>query len=215
MKSFCSFLALAACAFTLHAEVVPILDDTAGSVSLNGTTTITNAGGTAKTLAISAKSTAYIRFATADTGILPSEVAAARITIYFASVAKPGSVAFWNISSAFTESFPERSRPAPTLAPNGVISALAVKGQYLTIDVTTMARTWLANPATGFGVAITSGDGIVSAIIASKEGAGSGHPAVLEIDLASSTVGGVTAANVAAGANLANAARVRTPPTRS
>ena len=190
-------LALAACAFTLRAEVVPILDDTAGAVSATGATTLTSAGGAAKTLAISPKSTAFIRFATADTGILPSEVAAARVTIYFASVAKPGSVAVWNISSAFTESFPEKSKPAPTFAPNGVISALAVKGQYLTIDVTTMVRTWLANPATGFGIAITSGDGIVSAIIASKEGAGSGHPAVLEIDRVANSV--ATVAGVAAG----------------
>ena len=119
-------LALAACAFTLQAEVVPILDDTVGAVSPGGTT-LTSAGGAAKTLAISLKSTAFIRFATADTGILPSEVAAARLTIYFAAVAKPGNVAFHNITTAFTESFPDKSKPAPAFDGSFAPTA-AVKG---------------------------------------------------------------------------------------
>lgn len=166
---------LAILSASAHAEVVAIRDDTAGL------TTITSAGGRAKTLAISAKSTAFIRFDTAPTGIQPFQVAAARLTIYFASVTKPGSVRFHNLTTDFTETFPEKSKPAPTFDAAAFATQPAVKGEYLTVDVTAQVLQWLATPATGFGVAIKS-DGTTTALIASKEGAGSGHPALLEIE---------------------------------
>lgn len=171
-------LALAACAATLRAEVVAIRDDTAGL------TTITSAGGRARTLAISAKSTAFIRFDTALTGIQPAQVASARLTIYFAGVTKPGSVKFHHLTTDFTETFLEKSKPVPTFEAAAFATEPAVKGEYLTVDVTAQVLQWLATPATGFGVAIKA-DATVSALIASKEGAGSGHPALLEIETTS------------------------------
>ena len=202
LRSILTVLALATCASPLRAVVVPILSDTVGAVRL-GATTLSKTSGAAKTLAISPKSTAFIRFATGDTGILPSEVGAARLTIYFASVTKPGSVSFHNITEAFTESFPEKTKPAPAIAA-AFASVTAVKGQYITLDVTAEVITWLTTPTPGgFGIAVTA-DGTTATVLASKEGAGSGHPAVLEIDLASSAVAtAVDLANAATSANTA------------
>ncbi|MEA3208821.1 MAG: hypothetical protein QOE70_1878 [Chthoniobacter sp.] len=196
-------LALAAFNTMAWAETFPIFEDAAGSPTAN---TITAAAGKAKTIAISGKSSAFINFAVSSGqgdpvfNINPTSVTGARLVIFLTKASTTGTLTISNLLSGFTESS-TTAIPTPTIgAPLGTIPLASftpsLNADYFITDITAQVKAWLTNfnPNTEFGIAITS-DGTATATLASKEGAGSGHPAFIEVDInkGGGTVSGTTA----------------------
>jgi|GEM_PF-2510195 len=190
-------LAVLPCA-TSRAEVIPVLEDTAGSPLTN---TIPKASGTATSLAVSGKSITCLKFDAQASGAAPADVIAARLTIYFPKVTVGGTLNLFVNTSPFTELFIPTKIPLPTrdVAPFATIPVTkASSKEFVTVDVTQQVKAWLAPGASEFGFSITS-DGIASALVGAKEGSGSGYPAMLEIDVASGGAQGPAGADGAAG----------------
>ncbi len=180
-------------ATTTRGETFPIFADTAGS-TVNGK--IAKASNKAKTLAISSKSSVFIDFGIHFSGLTANKVASARLTLYLVKVTKPGTLNFSTLNSAFDEGFATATAVNPGVdAPftNFPIDP-TLSHDFIIVDVTDQVKAWLNNPGSEHGLAIT-GDGGVSAVIASKEGAASGHPAEVEIDVnpSSGPISGSTA----------------------
>ncbi len=188
----------------LRAETLPIFQDTAASKTTN---VILRATGAAKTLAISSKSTALIGFGVGSSGIDQAQVSAARLTLFLPKVTKRGVVTISALNGPFQETFVEKTRVGPTVGASIAtidLTTVDLNRDFVIVDVTDQVKAWLAAPASDFGLALT-GDVNTSCIIASKEGAASGHPAVIEIDLVGSGAqgladGSVTMAKLADGA---------------
>jgi len=169
-------LAVLPCATSLS-EVIPVLEDTAGSPLTN---TIPKAAGAATTLAVSGKSITCLKFDAQASGAAPADVIAARLTIYLPRVTVGGTLNLFVNTSTFTELFTPARIPLPTRAgaPFATIPVTkASSKEFVTVDVTQQVKAWLAPGASEFGFSIAS-DGIASALVGAKEGPGSGYPAV-------------------------------------
>lgn len=177
--------ALALVSTSIRAETFPIFADTAGSPV---TGKITKATNDARTLAISGKSTVFIDFAVANSGLTADKVTAARLTLYFVKVSKPGVLSFAKLTSAFDEGFTTATAGNPTTAvPFSTFPVgMADSRDFVIIDVTQQVKDWLNSPSSEHGIAISS-DGVATVTLASKEGAASGHPAIIELDVNSSS----------------------------
>ncbi len=183
-----SIITLAALAATgLHAEVFPIAEDTFGTISKN---TILKASGAAKSVTVSAKTKAYIGFDVGGSGIPASSVTGARLTVYIARATKTGTLYLANATGAFSETFTDKSIPMPT---DAVISTTSLTDassrEFVTFDVTDQVKDWLTNPSSEHGFVLAA-DGTLALTIATKEGAGTGHPAVLEVDVINADANG-------------------------
>ncbi len=175
-------------------------EDASGSVTAN---TISKVAGSAKTLSVSAKSNVFINFAVSSGqgdpvfNIDPATVTAARLIIFTPKASTTGTLSIKALTSSFTETILTKTIPAPTIGATLdtiPLATIPVKGDFFISDITTQVKAWLTTPASEFGIAITS-DGVATATLASKEGAGSGHPAIIEIDV---NRGGGTVAGTAA-----------------
>ncbi len=175
-------LALGVFSITARAETFQITDDAAGSKTTN---TIAKAAGLATTLPVSSKSTAFLRFNVTGSTIVSSAVTEARLVIYLPKVTKPGNLTLNVNATGFTELFPTRTIPSPTVFSNVVTFAVAATEtkSFITLIVTNEVKAWLDGTVPELGFSITS-DGTASVLISSKEGSGSGYPAVLEVDAA-------------------------------
>lgn len=177
-KSIITLTALAATG--LHAEVFPIAEDTFGTIAKG---TILKASGAAKSVTVSSKTKAYIGFDVAGSGIAASSVTNARLTVYIARASKTGNLYLANALGAFSETFADKSIPMPT---DAIISTTALTDaasrEYVTFDVTNQVKAWLANPSSEHGFVLAADD-TLAVTIATKEGAGTGHPAILEVDV--------------------------------
>jgi len=184
-KSILTLTALAATG--LHAEVFPIAEDTFGTIAKG---TILKASGAAKSVTVSAKTKAYIGFDVGGSGIPASSVTNARLTVYVARATKTGNLNLANALGAFSETFADKSIPMPT---DAIISTAALSDassrEYVTFDVTNQVKAWLTNPSSEHGFVLAA-DGTLSVTIATKEGAGTGHPAVLEVDVSNADASG-------------------------
>ncbi len=202
-------LALASITHLAHAETFPIFEDTAGSPTA-GTVIgkISPATGKAKTLSVSAKSTAFINFAVSGGqgdpvfNIDPATVTGARLVIFLAKASPTGTLTISNLAAGFTETLAAGTKSIPSPALGTTLGTIplatftpSLSADFFITDITAQVKSWLTNfnPNTEFGVAISS-DGTATAILASKEGAGSGHPAYIEIDInkPGGTVAGTT-----------------------
>lgn len=177
-KSILTLTALAATG--LHAEVFPIAEDTFGTIAKG---TILKASGAAKSVTVSAKTKAYIGFDVGGSGIPASAVTHARLTVYVARATKTGNLNLANALGAFSETFADKSIPMPT---DAIITTTALTDassrEYVTFDVTNQVKGWLTTPSSEHGFVLTA-DGTLAITIATKEGAGTGHPAILEVDV--------------------------------
>jgi len=175
-------LALALVHTSAHAEIFPLFGDTAGSPVTGKISKGTNA---AKTLTVSGKSTVFLDFQMSSSGLTSAQVSSARLTLYLAKVTKPGTLSLSTLTSGFDEGFITATAANPTAAAAfGTLAVTpAVNRDFVIVDVTTQVKAWLENPGTEHGFALAS-DGTLALTLASKEGAASGHPAELEIDLA-------------------------------
>jgi hypothetical protein len=181
---FTTALALALGVFSTaaRAETFQIVDDAAGSTKTN---TIAKAAGLATTLPVSSKSTAFLRFNVSGSGVVSSAVTEARLVIYLPKITKPGTLTLNVNDTGFTEIFATRTIPSPTLS--STVTTIPVVAadtkSFITIVVTDQVKAWLDGTLPENGFSITS-DGTASVLISSKEGSGSGYPAVLEVDAA-------------------------------
>lgn len=175
---------------TASAIVLPPTEDTSGTKTLSGTTvtrtTLTSANGAATTLPVSKTRTALIQFNVAGSGLTAASVNKARLTFFLPTVTKPGALSMHVVTQDWSETFVARSTTLPTLAAPFVTipAGQVVKKQFIMVDVTTQVKAWLTTPATDFGLAVASPDGIAIVTLGSKEGPASGPAATLEIDTA-------------------------------
>ncbi len=137
------------------------------------------------TLAVSPGHPAFVRFDAGDfSGIIPAkEVTGARLTFYITKRKTSGDVALHRVTSEWSES-PSGPRKVPSYAgkPLATLRASSLReGQFVIIDVTDLAKRWLASPEEDFGFALVA-DGKASLLIPSKEGPAKGLSATLEID---------------------------------
>lgn len=195
-------LALALINTSVRAESFPIFGDTAGSIT---TGKISKATNIARTLTADRTRTVFINFEMSNSGLTSAQVSSARLTLYLRTVTRAGTLSFSTLTSPFNELSTAATQPNPTAAnPFTTFNLPTFLGRnFIIIDVTTQVKAWLDDPSSEHGFALAS-DGTLSVTIASKEGAASGHPAVLEVDLVSSVGvvadGSVTTAKLADGA---------------
>lgn len=141
--------------------------------------------GKSPTLEVSPGRPAYIRFDAGDFArqIPAADVTAARLTFYIANRRTAGELNVHRVTSEWAEN-PAGNRNPPSYAkiPLATLRAPSLReGQFVVIDVTDLAKRWLATPEKDFGLAIV-GDDKSAYLIPSKEGAENGLPAFLEID---------------------------------
>lgn len=163
------------------AEIFPVFEDAAGSVKAN---TITKAGGTAKTLAISKTSNAYLNFLVSSAEMNSVFISAARLVIFLPKTTPKGVISIHALTSEWTETLTTPKITAPalgTLIDEIDLEDIPLKADYYIADVTNLVKFWMNNPEEEFGLALVS-DGVANVTLASKEGFTSGHPAFIEID---------------------------------
>jgi len=145
---------------------------------------ITAATGKATSLVVSSNSTAFVRFdfSSLPTALAWNKVRNARLCLYLNTAARAADVTVHAATSDWTEGSGTVSQPAfaPGL-PIATIPAAQVTAQrFVVVDVTGAVRTWVADPQTNYGFALTCPAGSLS--IPAKEGASLGPSAALEID---------------------------------
>ena len=173
----------------LHAETFPVMQDTYGH-PLKGT--IAKVSGKAVSLPVSKNSTAFVKFNFGSAGYSADQIAAARIILYIPQVTTPGSFNLDLLTSGFQETFTSPTTPNPTQSSTPLTTiplTTASKKTFLVINATALVQFWASNPTLEFGVSITS-DGTAAFTIGSKEGAATGYPAILEVDIKSSSFTG-------------------------
>lgn len=111
LRSILACLALAAITTPAWAIQVPVTADTAGSPA---TQKIGKLAGTAASLPISSKSTAYLSFGIGASNIPAGSVTRARLILYFAKVTKAGNMTITLNGSAFQETFATTTIPTPS-----------------------------------------------------------------------------------------------------
>jgi hypothetical protein len=203
-KSSLIALAVFVCAGApARAETFQVLEDT---YSTKGD--ITKAAGTAASLLVGPKNSAYIKFGVTNADFTASQVTAARMTIYFPSVTTAGTLEFYANKSDFSE-IVTASTPAPSQNPTNLGAlevTLADKHNFAVVDVTAQVQSWVSGAAPDYGFAIVSSNG-AALTIGAKDGPGTGYAAVLEVDVSPSAIvgtnatlnGNLTASNVTAG----------------
>lgn len=187
------FSAFLAAAFLARADVLPPAQD---SSSLRGKLTLST--GKATTLAVSATRKGYVSF---NLNSLPldvqaADIANARLRVYFPRATKPGGILIHSVAQAWNEG-------AVSLEPGISVSHIAqfpivtVMGKkFVEVDVTDTVRAWREGTAENFGFAFVA-SGKTNVLIGAKEGAGSGYPCELEVEIARQlpsdlTLGGTT-----------------------
>jgi len=205
MKSPQSFLAVTVAATlglfgaSSSAETLQPTADTFSTLTLNKAnppvvtkTAIVGTSGASGSMFVSRSHHAFVQFnagaiLTAE-GLTSANIVGARLTIYFPAVTKPGAIDVHVVSSAWLEKF-KGTEPEPQVDSNTffeIPSGSVAAKQFTSFDVTSVVLGWLNDPTTDHGFAFeAASDGIVNAAITTKEGPGSGYPAVLEIETSS------------------------------
>jgi hypothetical protein len=162
-----------------RAVLLPVAEDTSSTSAgkINSTT------GKATTLPVTSKEKAFLIF---DLSTLPasmnaSNIASARLNLYVSSLTTAGDLSVHLVTNVWREN--TANVPAPGYSSNvvGTIPAAdLVAKTFIEVDVTSAVSNWL-NGGSNFGFAIATATGNVR--LASKEGLGTGFPALLEIEM--------------------------------
>jgi hypothetical protein len=157
-----------------QAVVLSPTDDTSGTLTFAGTTvtkrTHTSANGTSGSLPVSKTRNAMIRFEVGSSVLSSAEFRQARLTLYVSSRVKAGDISVHVFSQDWDEIFADKSRTMPTFdsAFTTIPAVSVLKGQFVVLDVTAEVRA-AVNSSGIFHVALSSPDGVVNALISSKE----------------------------------------------
>ncbi len=162
----------------------------------------------ATTLPVDATHRAFLYFDLANELPANTTIRYARLRIYLPKVTRAGEgIAVHQVTSTWDESLAS-SEPAFTTTPFATFpSARMGTKRFISVDVTNVVQSWITAPATNEGFAITAIPGATAKLTASvllgaKEGAGSGYPAELDIEIATDPVaaGAIGSPQLAAGA---------------
>ncbi len=193
MKTARFFPAFLAATFLARADVLPPAQD---SSSLRGKLTL--ATGKATTLAVSATRKGYVSF---NLNSLPldvhaADIASVRLRVYFPSTTKPGEILVHSVAQEWNEGAASLE-PGISASPIAQFPVETVVGKkFVEVDVTDTVRAWREGTAENFGFAFVA-SGKTNVLIGAKEGAGSGYPCELEVEIARQlpsdlTLGGTT-----------------------
>jgi hypothetical protein len=144
--------------------------------------------GTLSNLYINSSSTALLRFdlGTLPSGITADQVSRATLRLYVNRVNTPGVLTVSPVNAAWAESA-VTSQTLPTLGNAVEVFPITDEGQFVTVDITSLVKAWVATPATNFGLAITATT--ADAVLDSKESDTTAHPAQLDIAATIGTAG--------------------------
>ena len=137
------------------------------------------------TVTVSPTNSALLQFDLANllpTGITAAQVNRVRLILFVNTVTTPGSFGVYAATNGWTEKAVNFNTKPNTL-PNSSSSA-AVSGplQYIQINLTDLARSWIANPSSNFGILLKTTSG-ASFTIDSKENTDTSHQPILQFDL--------------------------------
>ncbi len=161
----------------------------------------TAAAGKATTLAISMKqsgakykvSRALVRFDLSNlpVDVQPTDIAGARLRVYFAKVTKAGFITAVPVASPWDESSADEGIYEVGVPGVVVLPEQVVAKNFVEIDVTAFVRAWRAGTLPNYGFVLGPAEVGTSVLIGAKEGPGSGYPCQLDvqIDRAGGTVG--------------------------
>lgn len=158
-----------------------------GDASVNSAQPSLNFGNLAN-LTVGQGNTALLQFdlSTMPSGTSSAGVLKATLRVFVNRVGTSGTLAVapvltqWNESTVTYNTFPGIG----TEIGSGVAAEAA--GDYVTFDVTGQVQNWIAQPATNFGLALTS-SGLV--YLDSKESTTTSHPATLDVTVAGQPAG--------------------------
>ena len=118
----------------------------------------TNNFGAVTTLNVGTGATALLRF---DLNTLPAATAAdklvkASLKLYVNRVGTAGAIEVQTVNSAWAEStVTAGNAPTTSGAGSGPTVAVNAAGQYVTVDLTAQVKSWITNPGTNFGLALS------------------------------------------------------------
>ncbi len=172
---------------------------------------LTTAANKAATLPVDAAHRAFIYFDLA--GGLPAgtQIRYARLRLYLPKVVRTGGgLNVHRVTGSWDESLAsaEPSVDAALLATIGA-SGIGTK-RFVSVDVTATVQGWITTPASNEGFAISAVPGTSAALtgsmaIGAKEGAGSGYPAELDVEIADDPIGPGAVGSVQLAANAVTA----------
>jgi hypothetical protein len=146
---------------------------------------LTADAGRAKTLGVSSKRAAFIRFEIGDFAgdIGAATVDRALLMVYLAKVERGGAINLHVVSEDWSEAVTSaRCEPGFNALPVATIPSESVRAQqFIVIDVTAIVKAWLNAPASDHGFALV-GDATAKVEIGSREGPASGYPAILQVE---------------------------------
>ncbi len=129
-----------------------------------------------------------------DLSLLPSGTSSAQISravlrVYVNRMDTPGLVSLTPVTSGWGE-YSVTYQTIPALGAVTQIFSVSQAGSYVAVDVTSLVRSWVAAPATNFGVALTAGTAVLQ--LDSKENDLTSHPAELDLALVAQGPTGAT-----------------------
>ena len=113
-------------------------------------------------------------------GTTASQVSRAVFKLYVNRVTTSGSVTYAPITAAWGEYSVTYATAPSTGATIGTVSVTQA-GTFIAVDITSLVQSWIANPASNNGLALSSATALVQ--FDSKENDQTSHPASLEVDL--------------------------------
>lgn len=188
---------------TARAATLPVSEDSYGYRAK-----LTSTANKATTLPVDATHRAFVYFDLATELPSGTQIRYARLRLYLPQVTRTGDgLGLHQVTSTWDESLAS-AEPTFTATPltNFPAARLGSK-RFISVDVTSTVQSWITTPATNEGFAITAIPGATAKLTASvslgaKEGAGSGYPAELDIEIATDPIaaGAIGPAQLAAGA---------------
>jgi hypothetical protein len=180
--SFTTCLAALTIAFApvVRAVILPVAEDTSSTAAGE----ITASTGKAATLNVGHGSEAFLQFdlTSLPTSLTASNLGNARLNLYVTKAVAPGDLAVYLVTNDWSEATAKEKAPG---FETNVIATIpgtnVVAKRFVEADVTAAVEAWL-NGTTNFGFAIAGAAGNVA--LGSKEGLGTGFPALLEIEMA-------------------------------
>jgi hypothetical protein len=170
--------ALAGLLTSAQALLLPVAEDTSSTPAGQ----ITATTGKAVTLSVTPKQKAYLIFdlSSLPSSLTASNLSAARLNLYVSSLTASGALTVQMVTNDWQEATRSQTAPGVSATVIGTIPAGDVVAKtFIEVDVTSAVFNWL-NGASNFGLAIATTSGNLR--LASKEGLGTGFPAMLEIE---------------------------------
>jgi formylglycine-generating enzyme required for sulfatase activity len=180
----CLLLATLGCDLAVQAVVLPVAEDTSSTIAgkINPTT------GKAVTLSVTEKEQAFLSFDLANlpASVTASNMTSARLNLYVSSLVTAGDLTVHMVTNEWRENTASVAAPGYSSEAVGTIPAAdLVAKTFIEVDVTAAVSNWF-NGAPNFGLAIATATGNVR--LASKEGLGTGFPALLEIETSGGSI---------------------------